>query len=198
MRGTRSPSPGSARKLPNGVEIRKAKIAANLGGDALLGAGAEARGGVRRDHDPGPRNASRKPLADALGLSDWLLEVEITPNGGIAERPGRGAEVASITGKRSYCRTRRSEGEEGIGSLVRIDVSDPALCPRYSARVVTAVTVAPRRTGCSNALPVRHPADQQRGGRDELPAPGDGQPMHAFDLDRLRAGGSTCARPGRR
>ncbi|MGE5699759.1 MAG: YtpR family tRNA-binding protein, partial [Deltaproteobacteria bacterium] len=70
-------------KLPNGVEIRKAKIRGEVS-EGMLCSEMELR---LSEESAGiivlpPDTPVGKPLAEALGLSDWMLEVEITPNRG--------------------------------------------------------------------------------------------------------------------
>ena len=176
--------------LPNGVEIRKAKIRGQASEGMLCSEMelklAEASAGIMilpEDTAPG------KPIADALGLSDWLLEVEITPNrGDCLSVLGVARELASITGER-FVLPDVSFPEDGgpIGDLVRIDVSDPDLCPRYTARAVSGVTIAPspdwmrRRLTMCGIRPINNIVDVTNYLLLEV-----GQPMHAFDLDRLR------------
>jgi phenylalanyl-tRNA synthetase beta chain len=177
-------------KLPNGVEIRKAKIRGQASEGMLcseqeLSLAEESAGILILDGGTPPG----KPLAEAMGLSDWLLEVEITPNrGDCLSVLGVAREVASITGEKVVLPDASFPEEgDGIGELVRIDVSDPALCPRYSARAVTGVTVAPspgwmqRRLSLCGIRPISNVVDVTNYLLLET-----GQPMHAFDLDRLR------------
>ena len=177
-------------RLPNGVEIKKAKIRGQASEGMLCSEQelklAEASAGIMilpEDTAPG------KPLADALGLSDWLLEVEITPNrGDCLSVLGVAREIASITGEKVVL-PDVSFPEEGepIGDLVRIDVSDPDLCPRYTARAISGVTIAPspdwmrRRLTLCGIRPINNIVDVTNYLLLEV-----GQPMHAFDLDRLR------------
>jgi phenylalanyl-tRNA synthetase beta chain len=177
-------------KLPNGVEIRKAKIRGQSS-DGMLCSEQELR--IAEESAGililGDATAPGTPVADALGLSDWLLEVEITPNrGDCLSVLGVAREVASITGEKVVL-PDASFPEEGdrVERLVRIDVSDPALCPRYSARAATDVTVAPspawmqRRLSLCGIRPIGNVVDVTNYLLLET-----GQPMHAFDLDRLR------------
>ena len=177
-------------KLPNGVEIRKAKIRGQISEGMLcseqeLRLAEESAGILVLDEGTLPG----APFAEAMGLSDWLLEVEITPNrGDCLSVLGVAREVASITGEKVVLPDASFPEEgNGIGELVRIDVSDPALCPRYSARAVTGVTVAPspgwmqRRLSLCGIRPISNVVDVTNYLLLET-----GQPMHAFDLDRLR------------
>ena len=177
-------------RLPNGIEIKKAKIRGQASEGMLCSEQelklAEASAGIMilpEDTAPG------KPLADALGLSDWLLEVEITPNrGDCLSVLGVAREIASITGEKVVL-PDVSFPEEGepIGDLVRVNVSDPDLCPRYTARAISGVTVGPspdwmrRRLTLCGIRPINNIVNVTNYLLLEV-----GQPMHAFDLDRLR------------
>ena len=177
-------------RLPNGVEIKRAKIRGQASEGMLCSEQelklAEASAGIMilpEETLPG------KPLADALGLSDWLLEVEITPNrGDCLSVLGVAREIASITGEKVVL-PDASFPEEGepIGDLVRVDVSDPDLCPRYTARAISGVAIAPspdwmrRRLTLCGIRPINNIVDVTNYLLLEV-----GQPMHAFDLDRLR------------
>jgi phenylalanyl-tRNA synthetase beta chain len=186
-------------RLPNGVEIKKAKIRGQASEGMLCSEQelklAEGSAGILilpGDTAPG------KPLADTLGLSDWLLEVEITPNrGDCLSVLGVAREIASITGEKVVLPdvSFLEEGEP-IGDLVRVDVSDPDLCPRYSARAVSGVTIAPspdwmrRRLTLCGIRPINNIVDVTNYLLLEV-----GQPMHAFDLDRLRGARIDVAAP---
>ncbi len=175
--------------LPNGVEIKKAKIRGKASEGMLCSEQelklAEESAGIMILPADTPLG---KPLADALGLSDWLLEVEITPNrGDCLSVLGVARELASITGEKVACPgTPIREDGPPIGDLVSISVTDRALCPRYSARAVTNVAVAPspgwmqRRLSLCGIRPINNVVDVTNYLLLEL-----GQPMHAFDLDRL-------------
>jgi len=134
--------------------------------------------------------APGKPLADALGLSDWLLEVEITPNrGDCLSVLGVAREIASITGEKVVLPdVSFPEGGEPIGDLVRIAVSDPDLCPRYTARAISGVTIALPRTGCGGASACAGSARSTTSSTSQLPA-ARGGPADARLRPRPAAGG---------
>jgi phenylalanyl-tRNA synthetase beta chain len=177
-------------RLPNGIEIKKAKIRGQASEGMLCSEQelklSDAAAGIMVLPDDTPPG---KPLSDALGLSDWLLEVEITPNrGDCLSVLGVAREIASITGEKVVLPdvSFQEEGEP-IGDLLRIDVSDPDLCPRYTARAISGVTIAPspdwmrRRLALCGIRPINNIVDVTNYLLLEV-----GQPMHAFDLDRLR------------
>lgn len=77
-----------------------------------------------------------------------------------------------------------TEGKAGDFSSVEID--DPELCPRYAARIVRGVKIAPspesltKRLGEIGQRPINNVADITNYVLHEL-----GQPLHAFDLSKL-------------
>jgi phenylalanyl-tRNA synthetase beta chain len=177
--------------LPNGAEIKKAKIRGHQSEGMLCSEQelklAEESAGIMILPEDTPLG---RPLADALGLADWLLEVEITPNrGDCLSVLGVARELASITGEKVTLPEIpvRMEPPPPVDRLVSITLSAPALCPRYSARVVTGVRVGPspdwmqRRLTLCGIRPINNIVDITNYMLLEA-----GQPMHAFDLDRLK------------
>lgn len=176
-------------KLPNGMEIRTSKIRGQVSEGMLcseqeLGISEESAGILILPADTVPGT----PLASAIGMEDWLLEVDITPNrGDCLSVLGVAREIGAITGE-PVTLPDASVREDGpaIADLAAIRVTDTDLCPRYSARVITGVTVAPsppgirRRLSLCGVRPINNIVDATNYLLLET-----GQPMHAFDLDRL-------------
>ncbi len=176
-------------KLPTGVQIGKAKIRGQVSEGMLC---SEQELGMAEE-SPGimilPADAQAGlPLAPSIGMDDWFLSVEITPNrGDCLSVLGVAREVAAITGERVVL-PDASFAETGppIGEIASVAVTDNDLCPRYSARVITDVTIAPsppqiqRRLALCGVRPINNIVDITNYLLLEL-----GQPMHAFDLDRL-------------
>ena len=84
-------------------------------------------------------------------------------------------------------RTIVREGESGMaGGIVPISIEDPDLCPRYAGCVVEGITVGPspewlqRRIRQVGLRPVNNVVDATNFVMFEI-----GQPLHAFDLDKL-------------
>ena len=140
-------------------------------------------------------------LADHLPLAETVLEIELTPN-----RPdcqsiaGLGREVAAITGA-GYCPPDETDPPaEGAGSVedyVTLSVEDPDLCPRYMGRVFTDVVMGTSpvwlrtRLEAAGMRPISNVVDVTN-----YVMLLTGQPLHAFDLDRL-AGPAIIARRAR-
>jgi phenylalanyl-tRNA synthetase beta chain len=205
--GARNMGPGDAvalaragAVLPNGTEIRKVKIRGQVS-DGMLCSEAE----LRLSEDAAgililpPGTPAGAPLATALGLSDWLLEVDITPNrGDCLSVLGVAREVAAVTGGKVLLPGAAiSEDGPDVRTVASVDVTDADLCPRYSARVILDVTVSPspdwmqRRLSLCGVRPINAIVDITNYLMLEL-----GQPMHAFDMDRLAGGRIGVRRSG--
>lgn len=184
--GDRVPVARVGAVLPNGLVIGKAKIR-GLESEGMmcspveLGVGEDTSGLLILPEDA-PVGA---PFAQYYGLSDTVLELEVTPN-----RPdclsmvGVAREVAAVTGT-TYTAPVAVPVEAGrpASDEVRVIIEDPALCPRYTARIIRGVKVGPspawlvRRLAAAGARPINNVVDVTNYVMYEL-----GQPLHAFDL----------------
>lgn len=144
-----------------------------------------------RDLSPG------QSLASALGLDDVILDIELTPNrGDCLSLRGLVTEVAAALGERKlYPLPGPVEGAGGDFSLA----IESKACLRYTGRIIRNVTVKPsplwlqlRLLACG-MRPVNNIVDSTNLVMLEL-----GQPLHAFDLNKLPAKEITVrqARPG--
>jgi phenylalanyl-tRNA synthetase beta chain len=129
------------------------------------------------------------PLVDYLG--DAVLDADVTPN-----RPdclsmlGIAREVAAITGE-SVTEPDLSFAEDGppISERVTVEIADPELCQRYTAGLITGITVGPSPEWLQKALtaaglrPINNIVDVTNFVMLEY-----GQPLHAFDFDTLKDG----------
>src|SRR3989441_1073666 len=165
--------------------------------------GAESQGmlcserelGIGEEHEAGILLLDgARPGADliaALGLDDHVLEVEITPN-----RPdclsvvGIARELAALTGARFRLPTiALKESGEAARTLARVRIEAPDLCHRFTARVIDGVTVGPSpgwlraRLRAVGLRPISNVVDATNYVLWEL-----GQPLHAYDYDRVADG----------
>ncbi|MBI4280964.1 phenylalanine--tRNA ligase subunit beta [Candidatus Uhrbacteria bacterium] len=139
--------------------------------------------------------AAGTPLAKALELEEAIFDVEVTTNRPDAfSMVGLGREAAAILGAPFLWREeKRKEKTSSIEKRkeLRIDIAiaAPKLCHRYQAAVVDGVTVEPspwwmrQRLIAAGLRPVSNIVDITNYVMLEL-----GQPMHAFDADRLMKG----------
>ncbi len=178
--------------LPTGVQIKPTSIrgVASEGmicSEVELELGDDASGimVLARDAEVG------RPLAQAIGLDDWVLELEITPN-----RPdcmgviGVAREAAALVGASlKVPPAALEEAGEDISAHVKIEIADPDLCPRYTAKYVDNVTIGPspvwmrQRLEAVGIRSINNVVDVTNYVLMET-----GQPLHAFDFDLLRGG----------
>ena len=130
-------------------------------------------------------------LAKVIGFDDSIVEFEITPN-----RPdclsviGLAREASATFRRPIKLHTPEIRGCGGnIGELVDIEIEDGELCPRYTARMVKNVKIAPspawmrERLRNSGVRPINNIVDITNYVMLEY-----GQPMHAFDFSCVDGG----------
>jgi phenylalanyl-tRNA synthetase beta chain len=136
----------------------------------------------------GPEEVGRD-LEAVLPLSDVVLDLTITPNRpdamsvlGIARELGAYYELP--------VRQPDTHVEEtGPDIIVRVDVEDPVGCPRFVARQVSGVKVAPSplpmqlRLRAAGVRPISNVVDVSNYVMIEM-----GHPIHTFDLERVSEG----------
>ncbi len=168
--------------------IRGAESEGMLCSEAELGLGPDRSGIMLLSKDLLASLATGQSLASALGLSDTVLEIGLTPN-----RPdclsliGIAREVAAIQKTAfSYPEIKLPEGKGAIGQMTSVSILAPDHCPRYAARILTGATVGPSPHWLQDRLisvgirPINNVVDITNFVMMET-----GQPLHAFDFDRL-------------
>jgi len=194
--------------LPGGVKIKSGKLRGTLSEgmlcsigelgltthdmpeaieDGILILGEEFAGAVGTD------------IKDALLLSDTAVEFEITPN-----RPdclsviglARETSVSFDTALKLHTpEVKGVKDGDNISSYLSITDKAPDLCPRYTARVVKNVKIAPSplwmraRLRASGVRPINNIVDITNYVMLEY-----GQPMHAFDYKCLTGSAITIRR----
>ena len=177
-------------QLADGSTLREAVIRGQASHGMLcsqkeLGLGEDAAG----IWELPPETPVGIPLGEALGLDDVIVEVSITPNRGDCLSILGIAREASAVCKSPLRYPDFSVHESGppIEGLTSVTVDDPLGCPRYSARVVRGVTVGPspswlkERVEAVGIRSINNIVDVTNFILMEL-----GQPLHAFDFERLR------------
>ncbi|MDP4200624.1 MAG: phenylalanine--tRNA ligase subunit beta [Bacteroidota bacterium] len=131
------------------------------------------------------------PLATALGLEDVIFEIGITPNrADCLSHIGIAREIRAITGEMLQLPEIKIAPTGGeIAGQVRISLPEPELCPRYVAKLVRGVTIAPspdwlkRRLEAVGLRPINNVVDVTNFVLMEY-----GHPLHAFDFDVVESG----------
>ena len=176
--------------LPGDFKIKKSK----LRGVESCGMNCSARElGLGDDHDGIiilPKDAPvGMDYTDYLGMSDTVIDCEITPN-----RPdclsmtGMAVEVAAMYDEDTHIELPSVQKEQGPDAhdLVDVQIDDPELCQRYTARVVKNVKIGPspdwlaRRVVAAGSRPINNVVDVTNYVMFLT-----GQPLHAFDLGKL-------------
>jgi phenylalanyl-tRNA synthetase beta chain len=176
-------------ELPGGI-IREAKVRGELSKGMLcsqkeLGLG-EDQSGIWILPSGTPVGV---PLDEALGIRDYLMEVAITPNrGDCLSVIGVAREVAALSNTSlKYPSISVNEADVPIETLTSVTLEDFKGCPRYCARVIRGLKTGPSPEWLKNrveALGIRsisNIVDVTNYVMMEF-----GQPLHAFDFDRLR------------
>ncbi|MBP9170560.1 MAG: phenylalanine--tRNA ligase subunit beta [Kofleriaceae bacterium] len=161
---------------------------------------AEDELGLGDDHDgiivlaADDPTALGAPAQRALGVDDWLFDVNVPANrGDCLGHEGLARELAALLGGRLVQRDYTAELAElasplSTAELVALAIDDPIGCPRYVARIIDGVTVGPsprrfaQRLRAVGVRPISNLVDVTNYVLFEL-----GQPLHAFDWHRLAA-----------
>ena len=119
---------------------------------------------------------------------DSVIDVEVPSNrGDCLSHVGIARELAVI--EKSQVQSPRSKVQSTSGKasdFASVEIRDPDLCPRYTARIVRGVKIGPSPEWLAKKLeaigqrPINNVADITNYVLHEL-----GQPLHAFDLARL-------------
>ena len=186
-------------RLPDGTEIKKGELRGVLsegmfcGGSELKLTGADypAAGidGVfifPEDTLPGT------DINDFIGTNDVVFDISVTAN-----RPdcnsiiGIAREIAAVLGlpMKDTFRLPQFEEEGVIDPKLSVEVNDEELCPRYLAKMLKGVKIAPsdesikRRLRLMGLRPINNIVDITNYVLFDI-----GQPMHAFDYKDITGG----------
>ena len=186
--------------MPGGTRLKKAKLRGVASEGMIL---AEDEVAIGTDHDgimvleddliPGGA------LGDVLPIATDVLELEITPN-----RPdclavyGVAREVHAATGAPlAPPPWAEDPGTPGPIAGAEVVVEAPDLCPRFTARLFEDVTIGPSprwlkaRLMAAGQRPISNVVDITNYVMLET-----GQPLHAFDFDRVAGGRLVVRRAG--
>jgi phenylalanyl-tRNA synthetase beta chain len=187
--GMLSPIALPGTEFPEGFVLEKSIIRGQtsegmLCSEGELGLGSDRSGIMALD----PSLSVGDKLASALGLSDTVFEIEITPN-----RPdclsviGVAREIAAIQNTRlTYPDFKIIDKDGIISQQTSVKIEAPDHCPRYVARLLEDIKIEPSPFWLQERLlsvgmrPISNIVDVTNFVLMET-----GQPLHAFDFDRL-------------
>jgi phenylalanyl-tRNA synthetase beta chain len=188
--------------LPDGMTIKRAKLR-GLESNGMLCSAREL--GLGDEHDgimelPDSAELNRD-LRAALDLDDVMLEVNATPNRGDCMSVFGIARDYAAAQERRYLTVQIDSVAPLSKAVVPVTLEAPAACPIFATRVIRGVKAGAaspawlrerlRRVGINSISPI---VDVTNYVMMDL-----GQPMHAYDLDKVHEGIRVrLAKPGER
>ena len=181
--------------MPDGTVLGKAKLrgiesSGMILAEDELGIGEDHAGIMVLDGEAEPGSA----LADVLAIADDVLEIEINPN-----RPdamavyGVARDLHALTGAELAAdptdEDAPASGSDTAEDHVSVEIADPEVCLRFTGRVFEDVQIGPsppwlkQRLMAAGQRPISNVVDITN-----YVMLAYGQPLHAFDLDKVRGG----------
>ncbi len=183
------------KMTPGGIKIKKGKLR-GIESNGMM-CSIEELGSSREMYPEAPElgiyifpqdAAVGADAVEALGLRDAVFEFEITSNRVDCYSVLGLAREAAATFQKAYeppvVQVKGSGGD--VNDYIQVEVKDQKLCPRYCARVVKNIRLAPspkwmqRRLASVGIRPINNVVDITNYVMEEY-----GQPMHAYDLDTI-------------
>ena len=195
------------QRVEGGIKIKKGKL---RGVDSYgMMCSIEELGSDRNMYPEAPEygiyifNKDVKPgddAVEALGLRDAVVEFEITSNRVDCFSMIGMAREAAATFKKDFFPpvVTKTGNDEDVNDYIKVRVEDEDLCPRYTARVVKNIRLAPspewmqRRLASNGIRPINNIVDITNYVMEEY-----GQPMHAYDWDTIEGKEIVVRRAGK-
>ncbi|MDD7521099.1 MAG: phenylalanine--tRNA ligase subunit beta, partial [Lachnoclostridium sp.] len=198
--GGRVATDHSGKKVPGGTKIKKGKLRGvesngmmcsifELGSNTDMYPDAAPDGIYILSDNPEYKNAKiGSDVPELLGLRDVCFEYEITSNRvDCFAVTGIAREVAATFRKPFVPPVVKETGNsEDVNDYIQVEVEANDLCKRYVSRVVKNIKLAPspewmqRRLAACGIRPINNIVDITNYVMEEY-----GQPMHAFDHDKI-------------
>ncbi|MCF6807204.1 phenylalanine--tRNA ligase subunit beta [Thiotrichales bacterium 19S9-12] len=178
-------------KLPGDFKIKKSKIRGQVSlgmlcSESELGLSESSHGIMALDDDA----PIGKDIREYLKLDDVTIEVDLTPNrADCLSLEGIAREVAALN-QTTYQAVDVKPVASSISNNIPIEIKDKDFCPRYISRSIEGVNptkktplwISEKLRRCG-IRPISIIVDITNYVMLEL-----GQPMHAFDLDKINGG----------
>lgn len=176
-------------KLPGGeikeAEIRGVKSFGMLCAEDELGLGKGHEGVLILD----PATKIGLPLAEAIGLNDFVLDIKVLPDRGhdALSHVGMAREICALENRKLDYKIRLNKAKKT--DEIAIEIKDKELCPRYMGAVMENITVKESPKWIKNKLiacglkPINNIVDATNLVMLEV-----GQPLHAFDYEMVKDG----------
>ncbi|MEO7217401.1 MAG: phenylalanine--tRNA ligase subunit beta [Gemmatimonadaceae bacterium] len=195
--GAKYPFAPAGSTLPGGLKLERRKIRGETSNGMLcsareLGLGVEHDGILTLHTDASPGT----PFLSAYPAGDTRLVIDVLPNRpDLLSHEGVAREISAYTGNdlhmpehpdMSECPAFEHHASDATTGGVRVVVEDAQSAPLYTATVIRGVRIKPSPEWLVNRLlsiglrPINNVVDATN-----YILHGFGQPMHAFDLDRM-------------
>ncbi len=189
--GLKAPLARIGAVLPGDFKIKKAKLRGvesqgMLCAEAELGLSDESAGLMELPADA-PVGTD---LRDYLQLDDHLIEIGLTPNRADCLGIAGIAREVGLLNSMPVCEVSCEPVAAAVEDTLPVELEAPERCPRYVGRIIRNIDI-------SRPSPLWLQEKLRRCGLRSIDAVVDvtnyillelGQPMHAFDLDRLQGG----------
>jgi phenylalanyl-tRNA synthetase beta chain len=175
--------------LPDGNVLKKTVIRNEpsegmICSEKELGIGDDSNGVMILDDTYQPGSL----IKDVLDLTDIVFEIGLTPNRpDCASMIGVAREIAAIESEKlNYPEISFDEAGPDCESMTSVTIENPDHCPRYAARIIVNIQIAPspqwlqKRLRAIGLRPINNVVDITNFVMME-----SGQPLHAFDYDLL-------------
>lgn len=182
--------------LPNGMKISKGKLR-GVASNGMLCSAQE----LKLDLEKLPEEQKTGifilpsdtpvgiPAKDVLGLTDVVLEFELTANRADCFSVfGLVREIAAITGNKPHFPEIKVNEDDNtkLNDIFSVEIADPDLCSRFSTRMLKNVKIGPspewmqQRLEGAGIRSINNVVDVTNFVMIEL-----GHPMHAYDYDKI-------------
>jgi len=182
--------PGSI--MPGGMKIKKAKLRGVESQGMML---SERELELSQEHDGimllPAEWAPGEPLAERLPLGDTVIELELTPNRpdclGVLGVAREVAAVANLSLRDPLTEDVEATAEGTVADHLRVQIEAPELCARYMARALVDAQIGPSppwlrsRLAAAGMRSINNVVDVTN-----YVMLTTGQPLHAFDAQRIR------------
>jgi phenylalanyl-tRNA synthetase beta chain len=204
-KGMFSPCALAGAVLPGDLKIKAGKLRGEISQGMLCSASelrlnSDASGimDLEGEYEAGT------PLDQALKLADTIFEINLTPNRpdclsmiGVAREMGAFTESGQRVKLPLFSLPEEKIGKESIHTHAEVEILDSDLCPRYSAGLLFDVKIKPSPFWLKESLEaigltsINNVVDITNFVMMEM-----GQPLHAFDFDRVAKGKIIVRRAG--
>ena len=193
--GQKIPFATVGAELPGGVKIKNAKLR-GIESNGMICSAKEL--GIDPEQIPPEQKDGilvlpedtvlGTPITEILGLDDYILELDLTPNrSDCLSVLNIAQEIGALLGKEVRLPQPAFEADnDNIADLMEVSIDAPDKCHRYAGKMIRGIKVQPspfwlqHRLQCAGMRPINNIVDVTNYVMMEY-----GQPLHAFDYHEL-------------